>query len=167
MPRGCVAFIFWENFLSHIDKCKYRLYYCISTVIQFKKKLIHKNERGITVSWSFDKHKPVYIQIAERIRSEIITGEYPPQSQIPSVRQLAFMAAVNPNTVQRALTELEDEGIIYSKGTSGRFVTDDLALIENARRKVAQSVVDDFVIQAKRLGITKAEIIRMVEEAKE
>lgn len=119
------------------------------------------------MSWSFDKHTPVYIQIAERIRSEIITGEYTPESQIPSVRQLAFMAAVNPNTVQRALTELEDEGIIYSKGTSGRFVTDDLALIENARHKVAKSVVNDFVSQAKRLGITKAEIIRMIEEEKE
>ena len=54
------------------------------------------------MAWSFDKHTPVYIQIADRIRSEIITGEYPPESQIPSVRQLAYMAAVNPNTVQRA-----------------------------------------------------------------
>ncbi|MBR5272107.1 MAG: GntR family transcriptional regulator [Clostridia bacterium] len=119
------------------------------------------------MAWSFDKHTPVYIQIAERIRGGIISGEYPPESQIPSVRQLAFMAAVNPNTVQRALTELEDEGIIYSKGTSGRFVTDDAGLIDAARHKVAKSIVSDFVEQAKCLGITKEEIIRMVEEVKE
>ena len=65
------------------------------------------------------------------------------------------------------MTELEDEGIIYSKGTSGRFVTDDAALIDSARHKVARSVVSDFLAQAQRLGITKEEIISMIEEVRE
>lgn len=116
------------------------------------------------MSWSFDKHTPVYIQIADKICTQIITGEYAPEEQIPSVRQLAVVAAVNPNTVQRALAELENEGIIYSKGTLGRFVTSDKSLIEQARRRAAKQLVSDFINQAKRLNISKEELNKMVEE---
>ena len=119
------------------------------------------------MSWSFDKHTPVYIQIADKICTQIITGEYAPEAQIPSVRQLAFVAAVNPNTVQRALTELENEGIIYSKGTLGRFVTSNKALIEQARHRAAKQLVSNFVNQAKLLNISKEEIIKMIEEENE
>lgn len=119
------------------------------------------------MSWSFDKHTPVYIQIADKICKQIITGEYAPEAQIPSVRQLAFMAAVNPNTVQRALAELESEGIIYSKGTLGRFVTSDKALIEQARHRAAKQLVSDFTNQAKLLNISKEELIKMMEEENE
>jgi len=119
------------------------------------------------VSWSFDKHTPVYIQIADKICTQIITGEYPPEAQIPSVRQLACMAAVNPNTVQRALTELENEGIIASKGTLGRFVTGDQKLIEQARHRAAKQLVSDFVKQAKVLNISGEELIKLIEEESE
>ncbi len=119
------------------------------------------------MSWNFDRHIPVYIQIADKICAQIITGEYAPEAQIPSVRQLAFMAAVNPNTVQRALTELENEGIIFSKGTLGRFVTSDEKLIEQARHRAAKQLVADFVNQAKRLNISKEEIIKFIEEENE
>lgn len=119
------------------------------------------------MSWSFDKHTPVYIQIADKICTQIITGKYAPEAQIPSVRQLAYMAAVNPNTVQRALTELENEGIICSKGTLGRFVTNDTQLIEQARHRAAKQIVSEFVKQAKQLNISKGEIIKFIEEENE
>lgn len=116
------------------------------------------------MAWSFDKHTPVYMQIAQRIRNEIISGAYPPHSQIPSVRQLALTAAVNPNTVQHALTALEAEGIIYSESTSGRFVTDDIELIASARSMAARALVNDFIRQAEDLSISRAELIKMIEE---
>ncbi len=116
------------------------------------------------MAWSFDKHTPVYLQIAARIRNEIIRGNYPPHSQVPSVRQLALMAAVNPNTIQRALTTLEAEGLIYSESTSGRFVTGDEKLIESAKHCAARELVDAFLKQAAELSIGKEELITMIEE---
>ncbi len=116
------------------------------------------------MAWSFDKHTPVYMQIADRIRSGIISGEYPSGSQIPSVRQLALVAAVNPNTMQHALMELEAEGLLHSEGTSGRFVTEDPKLLESARRQAAKRLVSAFASQARQMSLTKEEIIDLIEE---
>ncbi|MBQ2943279.1 MAG: GntR family transcriptional regulator [Ruminococcus sp.] len=119
------------------------------------------------MAWSFDKHTPVYLQIAERIRNNIIRGVYPPNSQIPSVRQLALLAAVNPNTVQHALTALELEGIIYSESTTGRFVTDNEELINSARVQAAHKLVSQFMKSAQELSISKDELITMIKEENE
>ena len=116
------------------------------------------------MAWSFDRHTPVYLQIADRIRNEIIKGTYEPNSQIPSVRQLALEAAVNPNTVQRALSALEAEGLIYSESTAGRFVTEDEGLIAGAKGKAAKDFVAAFLRQAEELSITPKELIKMIEE---
>ena len=116
------------------------------------------------MAWSFDKHTPVYLQIAERIRNDIISGVYLPVSQIPSVRQLALTAAVNPNTVQHALTVLEGEGLIFSESTSGRFVTSDTELIEKARKNAAREFVSTFLRYAQQLSFSRDEIINMIEE---
>ena len=77
------------------------------------------------MSWQFNRTEAVFLQIEKRLKREILVGKYPPDSQFPSVRQLAAEAAVNPNTMQKALSLLEDEGLLYSKGTLGRFVTND------------------------------------------
>ena len=116
------------------------------------------------MAWSFDKHTPVYLQIASRIRSDIIKGVYPPASQIPPVRQLATVAAVNPNTVQHALTALEAEGIIYSQGTSGRFVTSDIELLAKAKKDAAKDFVQQFLCKAEELSISRKELIELIEE---
>ncbi len=116
------------------------------------------------MAWSFDEYTPVYLQIADRIRNDIISGAYEKGAQIPPVRQLALTAAVNPNTVQHALTELESEGIIYSRGTSGRFVTDDLEIIASARQEAARKLIKDFIKQAESMSIDKKELIEMLEE---
>ncbi len=116
------------------------------------------------MAWSFDEHTPVYMQIAERIRNSIINGTYPPDSQIPPVRQLALTAAVNPNTVQHALAELETEGIIYSRGTQGRFVTSDPERLNKARRDAARKLIKSFLAQAEQMSIAKDDLIKMIEE---
>lgn len=116
------------------------------------------------MAWKFSSDKLIYIQIAERIILSVLSGQYLPGEQIPSVRQLALEAAVNPNTVQHAFTELENEGIIVSKGTIGRFVTDDAAIIENCRKRLAVQTVKDFVGNISRLSLTKQQLIKMIEE---
>ena len=81
------------------------------------------------MTWQFRGHSPVYRQIVRHIRADILNGCYQPDEQIPPVRQLAMEAGVNPNTMQRALSALEDEGLLVSRGTVGRFVTSDEAAL--------------------------------------
>lgn len=116
------------------------------------------------MAWSFNQHAPVYIQIAERLRTDIINGTYSPGEQIPPVRQLAITAAVNPNTMQRAFSELETEGLLCAKGTQGRYVTEDIAILSSARRTAARQLVSDFIKQAESISMSKAELIKMIEE---
>ena len=130
------------------------LYACINTIIQ----------RRDILAWKFTSDRPVYIQITDRITKSILSGEYKPGEQIPSVRQLALEAAVNPNTVQHAFADLESEGIVVSRGTLGRFVTDDNEIIENSRKKFAEKIVKDFVVNINDLSITKTQAIEMIEE---
>lgn len=116
------------------------------------------------MAWSFSSDRPVYLQIAERIIMSVLSGEYEAGEQIPSVRQLALDAAVNPNTVQHAFNELESEGIIISKGTVGRYVTEDAQVIECSRKKIAEQTVEKFVCNIERLSISKEQVIKMIEE---
>lgn len=117
------------------------------------------------MAWSFNAHTPVYMQIAARLRSEIIRGVYKPNDQIPPVRTLAVIAAVNPNTVQRALALLEEEGILYSHTTQGRYVTDDEEILERARKQSANELIEDFLQKAKELSISREELISILKEA--
>ena len=104
------------------------------------------------------------MQIAERIKKSVLSGEYPIGAQIPSVRQLAMDAAVNPNTIQHAFTELENQGIIISKGTQGRYVTEDQQAVEICRRKMAQEYVRHFLEDIGQLSVTAEQAIAMIEE---
>lgn len=116
------------------------------------------------MAWKFTSDRPVYIQITDRIIKSVLSGEYQPGEQIPSVRQLALDAAVNPNTVQHAFADLESAGIVVSRGTLGRFVTDDKEIIEGCRKKFAEKIIKDFVNNINDLCITKTQAIEMIEE---
>ena len=116
------------------------------------------------MAWSFSSDRPVYLQIAQRIRRSVLSGEYPPGGQIPSVRQLALEAAVNPNTVQHAFSDLENEGIIISKGTQGRYVTEDRQIIEQMRQAIAMECVRGFLQDLKQLAIDGEQAISMIKE---
>ena len=116
------------------------------------------------MSWKFNQTEAVFIQIARRLRSEIISGKYPPGSQIPPVRTLAAEAAVNPNTVQKALSYLEDEGLIYASGTVGRFVTEDVKILALTANKMRRETVRNLLGEARALGITRDELIQYLKE---
>ena len=118
------------------------------------------------MAWKFTSDKPVYLQIADRLTKSVLSGEYKPGEQIPSVRQLALEAAVNPNTVQHAFTELENNGLIISKNTVGRFVTNDEAIIEECRNDLAKSIAKDFLKNMSHLSITQEQAIKIIEEEK-
>ncbi len=117
------------------------------------------------MAWSFSSDKPVYIQIAHRITASVLSGEYKAGEQIPTVRQLAMEAAVNPNTVQHAFLELEKEGIIVSQGTVGRYVTEDNAIIEEARERIIGQIIEGFAEKIARFSNDKEQILKMVGEA--
>ena len=87
--------------------------------------------------WNFNSDKPIYCQLIEQFRLKILSGEYPPGSKVASVRELAHEACVNPNTVQRAFSELEREGLVYTQRTSGRYITADQELISRCRSRTA------------------------------
>ena len=116
------------------------------------------------MAWNFSENSPVWLQIKTRIRNKIISGEYGPDEQIPTVRQLAVTAAVNPNTVQRALVMLEEDGLIYSNGTIGRFVTSDEEVLRAARTAAVKELVQDFVKKAEYISATRDELIAMLKE---
>ena len=118
------------------------------------------------MAWKFTSDKPVYLQISERITKSVLSGEYKPGEQIPSVRQLALEAAVNPNTVQRAFAELENSGIVISRNTIGRFVTDDTAILETCRNDLAKKIVKEFMQNMNHLSITTEQAIKIIEEEK-
>ena len=92
------------------------------------------------MNWKFSGDRPVYQQIMELMRGGIVKGELPPGGKIPSVRELAAQAQVNPNTMQRAMTELEREGLLVSGGTSGRTVTENPEVLEKMREAVLQEL---------------------------
>lgn len=114
--------------------------------------------------WNLDSSRPIYLQIIERVQMDIITGRYQPGDKLPSVRALAQEAAVNPNTMQKALSELERSGLIYSQRTSGRFITEDKELIHQMKKELAAAEVSAFVAHMKQLGITPEEIRQLLAE---
>lgn len=114
--------------------------------------------------WQFTGKAPVYQQIVSRIRADILNGIYKPDEQVPSVRQLAMEAGVNPNTMQRALTELEDEKLFITRGTVGRFITSDRETLEKARRVMRDEAITCLIEDAEAVGITREELIRCLTE---
>lgn len=114
------------------------------------------------MAWQFDSGRPIYTQLLEQIRFLIISGQYPAGSKLPSVRDLAAESSVNPNTMQRALTELERSGLIYSQRTAGRFVTEDEKLIKQMKESIGQEKILIFFHEMEQLGYEADEIIDLI-----
>ena len=115
------------------------------------------------MKWQFSNDAPIYTQLIEQIKVGIVTGAFPPGERLPSVRDLATEAGVNPNTMQRALAQLESEGLVYSQRTAGRFVTEDGARIGEAKRDLAQGHVARFMEAMRSLAISREETISLLE----
>lgn len=118
------------------------------------------------MAWNLDTDRPIYAQLVERIQMQIVSGYYPPGGKLPSVRELAAVAAVNPNTMQKAFAELERSGLIITQRTNGRTVTEDAELIKGIRRSLAKEYVDLYFSQMKNLGYLRREAVEMIEERK-
>ena len=119
------------------------------------------------MKWYFSDSAPIYAQLIRQIKVGIVTGAFPPGERLPSVRDLAMAAGVNPNTMQRALSELERDGLVYSQRTAGRFVTEDRTLIDEARRTLAEDHIQSFLTAMERLGFAREEALTLLrQEAK-
>ena len=114
--------------------------------------------------WNLDSGRPIYLQITERIEFLICSGTYQPGDKIPSVRNLAQEAGVNPNTMQRALQELENKGILCSFRTTNRTVTEDEYRIQSLKKEIAKNQISDFLSKMKNIGFSKEEIITLLNE---
>ena len=119
------------------------------------------------MAWDLDSDRPIYAQLVERIQMQIVSGYYPPGGKLPSVRELAMVAAVNPNTMQKAFAELERSGLIITQRTNGRTVTEDAGMIQNIRQELAKEHVDVFFYRMKELGFSKKEIVELIQQAYE
>lgn len=117
------------------------------------------------MGWILDKNRPIYLQLVETLQSRIVSGAYPPGAKIDSVRDLAAEAAVNPNTMQRALAELEQSGLLRAERTAGRFVTEDKELIAAVRRQLARDRVEAFVQSMAVLGYHRNELPVLLQES--
>ncbi len=115
------------------------------------------------MEWNFDSGGPIYGQIVEKLKRSIASGELGPGERLPAVRELAVSAGVNPNTFQRALSELEREGLVYAIRTSGRYVTEDRGIIDSVRRELARRSVREFLSSMEALGFKREELHGLID----
>ena len=116
------------------------------------------------MTWSFNGDRPIYTQLVEQLQLRIVTGYYPPGGRLEPVRELASDAAVNPNTMQRAMLELERQGLVYSQRTAGRFVTEDEGAIRALRERLARDKIQAFLREMETLGYGRQDILTWIEE---
>ena len=119
------------------------------------------------MAWDLDSDRPIYAQLVEIIQMQIVSGYYPPGGKLPSVRDLAAVAAVNPNTMQKAFAELERSGLIITQRTNGRTVTEDKGMINGIRQNLAKDHMEAFFTKMKELGYSKDDIIELIEQSYE
>lgn len=115
------------------------------------------------MAWNLDSDRPIYTQLVERIQLQILSGYYPPGGRMPSVRELASEAAVNPNTMQKAFADLERTGLIITQRTNGRTVTEDEAQITAVRNQLSKEQLHAFLSKMQEFGYSNAEVLALVE----
>lgn len=117
------------------------------------------------MEWQFDNSMPIYTQLINKIELAIVSGEYVRGQRLPAVRDLASEAGVNPNTLQRAFQELERLGLVYTQRSNGRFVTEDMTVIEKTKQTLAQENIRSFMDSMRRIGFSREEIIKLLESS--
>ena len=116
---------------------------------------------------NFDNNIPIYIQLLEYIKTYIISGKLSPGDKLPSVREFSAMFKVNPNTMQKALTELENEGLIYTERTNGKYVTNNKKIISDIKNKYAKKIADEYFLCMNKIGINNLDAINYLKERKD
>lgn len=117
------------------------------------------------MQWKLSDDRPIYVQLMETITAAIASGTLTAGSRLPSVREMAAQAGVNPNTMQRALAELEREGLLYSQRTAGRFVTDQSDSITQKRKELAMQQIRIFLSSMKEMGYTSEQTLNLIQQA--
>ena len=116
------------------------------------------------MDWNLSDDRPIWLQLSEQLARRIVAGQYPPGGKLPSVRELAADAGVNPNTMQRALSQLENDALAIANRTAGRTVTEDRAVIDRVRRRMARQVIGEFLSAVRALGYTREDVIKLLKE---
>ena len=116
------------------------------------------------MEWKFESGQPIYTQIIDQMSMRIASGAYQPGDKLPSVRDLAMDAGVNPNTMQRALAELERRGLVFTERTSGRFVTKEESVLRELHRELAAGYIEDLFHKLHQIGMSDEEIVRAIDE---
>ena len=116
------------------------------------------------IQFKFDNERPIYLQLVEQLRVAIVSGAYAAGSRLPSVRELAVMAKVNPNTMQKALTELESDQLIFTERTNGKFVTNDQRLLDKIKTELASELVQKYTSDMAKIGITYVDSIKYLKQ---
>jgi len=116
------------------------------------------------IDFHFNNERPIYLQIIDQLKFAIITAELSPGERLPPVRDFATIAQVNPNTIQRALSELEETGLIYTERTSGRYVTTDREHIRRCREQLARSKIASFLDDIDRLQLSRHDVIKLIKQ---
>ncbi|MFQ7293168.1 MAG: GntR family transcriptional regulator [Monoglobales bacterium] len=114
------------------------------------------------MQWEFNSDRAIYAQIIEQMKLFIVSGELNPGDKVPSVRELASEAGVNPNTMQKALSELERGGLLFSNRTSGRFITEDGAMIQNIKEELAKENIENFLKNMEKIGFDKKQTAELI-----
>ncbi len=112
--------------------------------------------------WDLLNDRPIYTQLLEQIKRRIVSGEYQAGERLPSVREYAAEAGVNPNTMQRALAELERDGLVRAERTTGRFITEDEKLIQKLREELAKEQIEIFIQAMQALGYSRTDSLELV-----
>ena len=114
--------------------------------------------------WNLDNNRPIYLQLVERIQMDIVSGVYHAWDKLPSVRELAADAAVNPNTMQKAFTELERSGLVYTQRTNGRYITEDQERISRVREELARECTQSYLSNIRRLGYEREQALALAQK---
>ena len=114
------------------------------------------------MDFELQSSRPIWMQLAEQLGRRIVTGTYPPGSRFPTVRDLAAEAGVNPTTMQRALAQLESEGLVITNRTAGRTVTEDVKILDAIRKRMAEDLREKYYSDMKELGYSRAQAAEIV-----
>ncbi|SES32097.1 GntR family transcriptional regulator [Salipaludibacillus aurantiacus] len=113
---------------------------------------------------TFDNNRPIYLQLMEYLYGQICRTDLKPGEKLPSVRELAVKVGVNPNTVSRTYMEMERKDIVVSKRGQGTFVTEDITVIQELRKKIADDKIGDFILMMNQIGLKNEEILQLMEQ---
>lgn len=119
------------------------------------------------MKWEFSDDRPIYAQIVDQMKQFIVSGELSPGQKVMSVRELAYAAGVNPNTMQRALSELERMGLMSANRTSGRYITEDVGIIQSAKLEIARKSISEFLSNMQKIGCDRKAAIKLLESMDE